>query len=334
MASDTESETSSTCSGASVGVGSVSMREDLDKVNKMLSFLKNFSPEKKKAGRQARSANVVTPNAQSLDKVIKVIDAIYSLNVRMLSRIDNLVAMNTKLKCDLDHLLEKQASLPSYSEVVSRGTSSPDVSVTGRRSAILGNVSRMPSNADVNSVGPSMLRLEKRLDSVEQDSLVKVMACQGSAVLSIIESSSISPAGNNADAVRDPGRLKQKFVDKMNEYDNGTLRAADIEAVDIIGKETKHLRVTFVSKEARNRTLLAVKRKKPENLFANEYLTKVRAALLFKLRTLKKANNSIERVYAWQGQVCAKTKSSGKVSYINSECDLTKFEESLADSNA
>jgi hypothetical protein len=99
--------------------------------------------------------------------------------------------MNTKLKCDLDHLLEKQASLPSYSEVVSRGTSSPDVSVTGRRSAILGNVSRMPSNTDVNSVGPSMLRPEKRLDSVEQDSLVKVMACQGSAVLSIIESSSI-----------------------------------------------------------------------------------------------------------------------------------------------
>jgi hypothetical protein len=83
MASDTESETSSTCSGASVGVGSVSMREDLDKVNKMLSFLKNFSPEKKKAGRQARSANVVTPNSQSLDKVIKVIDAIYSLNVRI-----------------------------------------------------------------------------------------------------------------------------------------------------------------------------------------------------------------------------------------------------------
>ena len=184
------------------------------------------------------------------------------------------------------------------------------------------------------SVGPSMLRLEKRLDSVEQDSLAKVMACQGSAVLSIIESSSVSTAGNNVDAVRNPERLKQKFVDKMNEYDNGTLQAADIEAVDVIGKETKHLhtyitkhRVTFVSKDARNRTLVAVKRKRPENLFANEYLTKVRAALLFKLRSLKKANNSIERVYAWQGQVCAKTKSSVKVSYINSECDLTKFEE-------
>jgi hypothetical protein len=74
----------------------------------------------------------------------------------------------------------------------------------------------------------------------------------------------------------------------MNKYDNGTLRAADIEGVDIIGKETKHLRVTFVSKEARNRTLVAVKRKKSENLFANEYLTNVRAALLFNLRTLKK----------------------------------------------
>ena len=333
MASDTESGTSSTCSEASVGVGSVSMREDLDKVNKMLSFLKNFSPEKKRAGRPAKSAIVVTPNAQSRDEVIKVIDAIYSLNVKMLSSIDNLVAMNTKLKCNLDHILEKQASLPSYSEVVSRGISSPDASVTGRRAAILGNVTRMPSNANVNSVGPSMLRLEKRLDSVEQDSLAKVMACQGSAVLSIIESLSVSTAGNNVDAVRNPERLKQKFVDKMNEYDNGTLQAADIEAVDVIGKETKHLRVTFVSKDARNRTLVTVKRKKPENLFANEYLTKVRAALLFKLRSLKKANNSIERVYAWQGQVCAKTKSSVKVSYINSECDLTKFEESLADSN-
>ena len=223
MASDAESEKSSTSSESSVGVDSVSMREDLEKVNKMLSFLRNFSPEKKKVGRPARSTNVATPNVQSLDKVVKVIDAIYSLNVRILSNIENLVSMHSKLKCDFDHLVEKQASIPSYSDVVSRGIPSPAVSITGTRPAASGNVSNAPSNDDANLVGPSMLRLEKRMDSIEQDSLARVMACQGSVVQTIIDSSFVSTTGNRAEAVGNSERLKQKFVDKMNEYGVGTL---------------------------------------------------------------------------------------------------------------
>jgi len=170
----------------------------------MLSFLKNFSPEKKKAGRSARSANVISLNAQSLDKVIKVMDAINSLNVGIMSKIENLVSRNCGLKCDLDHFVEKQASLPSYSDVISRVAPSPAASVTGRRSAASGKVSGVPSRNDGNSIGSSMSRLEKRLDSVEQDSLVKVMVCQGSVVQSIIDSFFVSSARNNVEAVRNP----------------------------------------------------------------------------------------------------------------------------------
>jgi len=79
---------------------------------------------------------------------------------------------------------------------------------------------------------------------------------------------------------------------------------------------------------------MAVMSKKPENLFVNEYLTKERAALLFKLRTQKRANNSIERMYACNGRVWAKIKSSDKVSFIKPEFDPVKFEQSLSAINA
>ena len=79
---------------------------------------------------------------------------------------------------------------------------------------------------------------------------------------------------------------------------------------------------------------MAVMSKKPENLFVNEYLTKERAALLFKLRTQKRANNSFERMYAWNGRVCAEIKSSYKVSFIKPEFDPVKFEQSLSAINA
>jgi hypothetical protein len=308
MASDTESDTGSTCSDASIGVGSVSMREDLEKVNKMLSFLKNFSPEKRKAGRPSKSSNGVAANTLNLDKVITVMDAIYSLNVRMLSKLESLMSTNSQLKCDIDQIAERQASSPSYSDVVSRGVPVPQGSSIGRRSSALRNNTCVPTDDEENFKDPPVLRLEKRLDCVEQESLVKVMACNGSFVQSIVDSSLVNATVNKAEATRNPEHLKKLFVDKVNVLVDNTLRTVDVEGIDIIGKEKKHVRVSFVTREARNRTLMAVKRKKPDNLFVNEYLTKTRAALLYKLRVLKRCNESIVKVYAWHGKVCAKIK--------------------------
>jgi hypothetical protein len=329
MASDNECDTDSTCSDASIGVGSASMREDLERVDKLLSFLKNYSPEKRKAGRPGKFSNLAAANTVNFDKVIKVMDAIYSLNVRMLSKLESLISANSKLKCDVDLIVEKQDTSPSYADVVSRSVSSPQGTSVERRSAAPRNDAGASRNGMVKSLDPSMLHFERRLDCVEQESLVKVMACHGGFIHSIVDSSIVTSAGKKVEALRNTDQLKKLFVDKVNELIDDTLCATDIETVDIVGRDKKHLRVSFLSKEARNRIIVAVKRKKPDDLFVNEYLTKSRAAIIFKLRTLRRNDETIERVYVRHGQVCVKTKKSDKISFINCESDLADLEASL-----
>jgi hypothetical protein len=212
---------------------------------------------------------------------------------------------------------------------VSRSVSSPQGTSVERRSAAPRNDAGASRNGMVKSLDPSMLHFERRLDCVEQESLVKVMACHGGFIHSIVDSSIVTSAGKKVEALRNTDQLKKLFVDKVNELIDDTLCATDIETVDIVGRDKKHLRVSFLSKEARNRIIVAVKRKKPDDLFVNEYLTKSRAAIIFKLRTLRRNDETIERVYVRHGQVCVKTKKSDKISFINCESDLADLEASL-----
>jgi hypothetical protein len=72
------------------------MHEDLEKEDMLLSFLKKYSPEKRKAGRPGKLFNMVAANTLNFDEVIQVVDAIYSLNVRMLNKLENLISVNLK----------------------------------------------------------------------------------------------------------------------------------------------------------------------------------------------------------------------------------------------
>ena len=62
---------------------------------------------------------------------------------------------------------------------------------------------------------------------------------------------------------------------------------------------------------------------KPENLYVSEYLTKYRAALIYKLRNLKKVNKEISAAYIFNGNCCVKL--DGKTHVINNTNTFNTF---------
>jgi hypothetical protein len=97
--------------------------------------------------------------------------------------------------CDVDLIVEKRDTTPSYADVVSRSVSSPQGSSVERRSAAPRNDAGASRNGMVKSLDPLMLCLERRLNCVEQESLVKVMACHGGFIQLIVNSSIINSDG-------------------------------------------------------------------------------------------------------------------------------------------
>ena len=104
------------------------------------------------------------------------------------------------------------------------------------------------------SIEPDLGKMNSRLETLEQDSLC------ATAVRELLNSKASSRA----------------------------LHEDILTSVPVHGREHKPIKVVCNSRDSRLLILTSIKRDKPKDLFINEYLTKVRSKLLFRLLTLKR----------------------------------------------
>lgn len=167
------------------------------------------------------------------------------------------------------------------------------------------------------SVGTSELcDMNVRLDQVEQQSLNNTLKLSGAICIDIIEKI-------HSKEVTD---LKQEVSSAISKVVPGTVSPDSIERVGIIGKENKHLKISVNSSECKIRILKSFKREKPDGLFVNEYLTKNRSKILYKLRQLRKENiDQIKSVYSFAGNICVKLVDSEKILFVNDDRNFDRL---------
>ena len=89
----------------------------------------------------------------------------------------------------------------------------------------------------------------------------------------------------------------------------------------------KHLKVVFESENMKSAVLQGARSSKPANFYVNEYLTQKRSNLLYKLRIMRKQNeSSISSVYSRNGTVYYKLSSDlTKQHIVCDESDLSSL---------
>jgi predicted nuclease with TOPRIM domain len=156
----------------------VSLQEELRSVKSTLSFLKNFTPHTKNAGRPRKNQGSSAEQEQSNfhRKVIKVLDSVHGSISKMCGRISILENENSSLKELVFQLSARVNNNKSYASAVA-------ANVIEAPECIVGDA--VPANLDMK--GTQLSSLNCRLDNIEQESLSTVLICQGEAVTSLVE---------------------------------------------------------------------------------------------------------------------------------------------------
>jgi hypothetical protein len=304
---------SSTCSENSrrESIGSVSLNNELAKIGSMLPVLKKLNPEKRKPGLRKKPSQNTSFNVDLNGKMINIVESIFNTTTKMMGRITSLEESNVLLRNQVDELSNGR----SYAEVAAQPPS--------------GTINKSSSDGAhpvISGLGGSlMVNVDDRLDALEQESLASVLSCQGDAIDSLIERVN-HQGGSNRDQIT---AIKEALLNELNTIADNPIHEDGIINISLHGRNKKHLKVVCVSKHVKSNIVRTVKKSKPPNFFADDYLTRRRSALLFKLRTMKRNNDRVTAVYCRGGTLFCKTVSNGKPIQINSEGDIIRVEDQL-----
>lgn len=305
------SNSSVSTSSTTFQVSSLSLHEDLLTVNRLMKSIKNCisngssNPKSSRAKKDKKSAKHAVNNE---NKVIEILDAIYALNVRVISKVEEMQLENRELKSAVEKFDQKEKvnSIKSYAAaVVAPGV--PSVALTGGV--------RVPQGKP----------LEHRVDALEQDSLSTVAMVQGPYLDQLITAPSSSSAGSNFIAPS-----VTQFASHINSLVPQTVQSSSLLLIQLIGRDRKHLRISFVSAIARDNFIRGIKLVKPDGLFVNDYLTKSRSELLYHCRALKRNNRRVQAVYVRRGVIVCKVSGLTKAIFVESVDDLNNFRSSIS----
>jgi len=123
--------------------------------------------------------------------------------------------------------------------------------------------------------------------------------------------------------------LKSSLVQAINDVQEDSITEENIKSVTIVGKERKHLKVEL--SKGKISLIKSIKSAKPANLFVNDYLTKSRSHLLYRLRSLRREHASkFDSVYVYSGSVCCRlVNDRSKIIYINNSATLDQLAASI-----
>lgn len=311
----------------------------------MLSAIKESCPEAKKRNPDRlikKSQPDNRPNFEPLRKIIEYLDSAFEFNKKMTERIDELSNENIILRGQI-------MGLKNSKTYAAAATSAIDAAQ--RDYPTLGG-EQTDEATDVSR--PMEIRqITFKIDKLEQESLANVLSLQGTAITEMIISSSMveesvestssngglsstrdisAPAGARPrHQKRTPPQaasLKQAVHDVLSPI-VPQLSTGDLSMISVQGRDRKHLKVTCSSREVKSRILSLFRRNKPKELFANEYLTKHRSQLLYRLRCLKRRFDDLGSVYCSNGSIYYKFKNSNVDVLVTDVSDINKLEVKL-----
>jgi len=118
--------------------------------------------------------------------------------------------------------------------------------------------------------------------------------------------------------------FKEEISKIINNIQPHSIRPEDIVSATIAGKVKKHIKIKTSSATKKTEIIKLFKKNKPIDIYAQEYLTKHRAELLFKLRGLRKSNpTKITSVYTYNGNICTRLSIDiDKIHNVNSSASF------------
>jgi hypothetical protein len=293
-------------------IGSCSLRDDLSSIGDMLSKLKSYSPDKKK---KTRAAQGKLPQVDYMLKIIEYLEHIHQINSKLVSKVDSLYEDNVILKQQIE-LLKTPCSFAAA------------VSSKGLSDAVSADTAQMT----VKPAPQELKIMTSKIDHLEQESLTNVIMLQGSAVETIVSAHS----DHSATSVTTEGNQRNSKSAQLKAAVSEAFRTAavpvqedHIAAVWPQGRERKHLKVVCKSLESKILILSTIRNTRPDNLYANEYLTKHRSSLLYKLRCLRKQFPAITSAFSRNGVVCCKIRGNDRPIVVHEQSDVNKIEEKM-----
>ena len=334
VSTDEGGDTSSSVSNddRNTTIGSASLREELFAVSTMLASLKDACPSRTNPVRLSNKSQDQSKNNIFIPKIIEYLDTIHNLNIRIIDRMDELTEENIKLKGMIT-----DAKKPSYATIASRTTLSSGLAQSGTST-------KAEVQPHLNHLGPLPADLQKissRVDQLEQESLSCVLMIQGDSIKNVLAKAEKQPATtataageSSSSGERQDNKLQQSTALKRSVCDILRPIVTDVSDscityVAIQGAQRKHLKITCNSSSSKQHILSTLKRNKPPGLFANEYLTKIRASLLYKVRLLKKQFPSIVAAYSRNGAVFCRMINAERPFMLNDMSEVNKLEERL-----
>lgn len=286
---DVDSDSSSVTSEDShVSINSsFSFKKDMESVEKTLNTLKNSL----KLFSVPTKGKPKKTTKNQMPEILAMINTMVELNTK-------LIATVTCLAVEVHQLKQKdEIDRRNYANVVASGqTSSP--------------TPQIPTEpAD---------RQEKRLEDLEQAALHTVFSLHGSGIQHITEYIETRPTQDE---------LHSAVVNVINRHRVNTIDTSDIIEVKIVGKTTKHIKVTCINKRRRDTVVRSLKSARPDNIYINEYLTKNRSALFYQSRNLKKSCNSVKAVYIKNSCIYINIENKSKPYIVATLADLDKVKE-------
>ena len=275
-----------------------SLQAELSRVAAMIKQLDDFKPETKTTRGKAKANPEGSQQKNQSNKITSTttLNLLCSLTQKILDQLVVVHEENTSLKSRVTALEDKpssnrssQSSYPSTFAAV----------VSGKN---------VPAPQAINLI-------DCRLDQVEQRSLADTLKLQGDLITTeIIEDGAASD------------ELDKFVADAINRVKPNTVKRQSILSVTVVGRERKHLKVKFSSLDYKIKVLKAIKEKKPEDIYASQYLTRSRAHSLYRLKKIKQSNPEIvSSLYCYGGSICCKLFNSEQIHYLNTSSAIDSF---------
>jgi hypothetical protein len=320
------------------------LNDELGKIGQMLSVIKKSCPKAKKInpgrlGKKSQPDNGL--NFEPLQKIIEYLDSVFDFSKKVTARIGELSNENKLLK---EQILGLNFFKTYAAAAGAAGAALKDHPTQGRDQT---------DEATSFSRPLEIKQITSKIDKLEQESLANVLSLQGTSISEMITSSftvdgsvdstsSIERPSSTRDASAPAGAqpgphkrappqaalLKQAVHNVLSPI-VPQLSIGDLSVISVQGRDRKHLKVTCSSREVKFHILSSFRHNKPENLFANEYLTKHRAQLLYKLRCLRRRFDDLGSVYCSNGSIYYKIRNLNTDVLVTDVSDVNKLEVKL-----
>ena len=271
---------------------------EFDKIGQIVGFLKKYSPKKKVKTRSKKDigANRVCQHDElPVSQMIDSIETLQNLVRRLGMRINDISKENIALKTKLDNLSNppNKSRDPQSQSTVSTAQVSPQAA---RNAPIRENT----PNTDTKYVD----NMNSRIERLEQQSLMPCIILGGTKVEKMIqEVVSDNPNSTTSTAPT----IKSSTLDMINTITQKNPLDYSVEEVSIMGRDKKSLKIRCSEAKHRTQLIIDIKRSKPHEIYASEFLTKSRSETLFKLRSLKRIYpDDIDAVYSRNGVIYCK----------------------------